>query len=233
MSLPASSTPSSFAATACVCSLLALGLALLVFEQTNGLEDWTFEAQRRQSIRQGRVRAPGVAVGEGSARQWHPWSADALSGRAGSSRIYIVDFIYTRCPGLCEGLGTQFRLMQRELQSQPGQLPISLLSISFDLANDTPEQLAAYAQRHGAQAELWRVTRPADERASQELLRALGIVAIEDGMGGYVHNSALHLIDENGYVRGIYDYGNWSAALQGASSLARQRTLELPVAVNQ
>lgn len=222
MSLTSSSAPSSFVATACVCAILSAALGTLIFEQTGGLEHWTFEAQRRQAIREALVSAPNIAVTEDGEIQWHPWSADATS-----EEVYIVDFIYTRCPGLCEGLGAQFRLMQRELQRDHAEaLPISLLSISFDLVHDTPEQLAAYAQRHGAQAEFWRVTRPADERAAKELLRALGIVAIEDGMGGYVHNSALHLIDQDGHVRGVYDYGNWNAALKGASRLARQRGVE-------
>jgi protein SCO1 len=194
--------------TACMCAVLAGGFAFAVFKQTSGLENWTFEAQRRQQAREGRMWAPPVALGE--------------SSDMGAGRVQIVDFIYTRCPGLCEGLGAQFRLMQRELQRQGEAVPVSLLSISFDLAGDTPERLAAYSQRHGADASVWRVTRPADRKEADRLLRALGIVAIEDGTGGFVHNSALHVIDQHGQVRGIFDYGNWQAALHGAERLARE-----------
>lgn len=206
---------SSFVATACVCAVLAGGFAFAVFEQTRGLENWTFETQRRQRAGEGRMWAPPIALGEKPGVQWVPWSKDG-----GSGRVYIVDFIYTRCPGLCEGLGAQFRLMQRELQHQHEAVPISLLSISFDLAGDTPEQLAAYSLRHRADASVWRVTRPTDQKQADRLLRALGIVAIEDGTGGFVHNSALHVMDQYGQVRGIYDYGNWQAALDEAALLA-------------
>ncbi|GFE84167.1 hypothetical protein GCM10011487_61670 [Steroidobacter agaridevorans] len=201
--------------TACVCAVLAGGFAFAVFEQTHGLENWTFETQRRQLAGDGRLWAPPIALGEKPDVGWVPWSTDADSGR-----VYIVDFIYTRCPGLCEGLGAQFRLMQRELQHQHEAVPVSLLSISFDLAGDTPEQLAAYSQRHGADASVWRVIRPADQKEADRLLRALGIVAIADGTGGFVHNSALHVLNQYGQVRGIYDYGNWQAALDGAERLA-------------
>lgn len=203
--------------TTCVCAVLAGAFVFAVFEQTSGLENWTFESQRREQAREGRMWASPVTLGESSDVRWLAWSKDANSGR-----IYIVDFIYTSCPGLCEGLGAQFRLMQRELQRQVETMPVSLLSVSFDLAGDTPEQLAAYSQRHGADASVWRVVRPADQREADRLLRTLGIVALEDGTGGFVHNSALHLIDQYGQVRGIYDYGNWQAALEGAGLQARE-----------
>lgn len=205
----------SFIPTLCICTVLAGGFAFAVFEQTHGLENWTFESQRRQLADEGRMWAPPVALRGVSDEQWCPWSGDAARGS-----VYIVDFIYTRCPGLCEGLGAQFRLMQRELQRRSS--PVSFLSISFDLAGDTPEQLAAYAQRHGADAGVWRVTRPIDQSDADRLLRALGIVAIEDGSGGFVHNSALHVIDRYGQVRGIYDYGDWQAAIEGADRIARK-----------
>lgn len=208
---------SSFVATACVCVALAGGFAFTVYEQTSGLENWTFETQRRQLVREGQMWAPRVTLGGTSDEQWHPWS-----GEAASQTVHIVDFIYTRCPGLCEALGAQFRLMQRELLRRPEASSVSLLSISFDLVGDTPEQLAAYSQRHGTDATVWRVTRPVDQNDADKLLRSLGIVAIEDGLGGFVHNSALHVIDQYGQVRGIYDYGNWPAALDGAERVASQ-----------
>lgn len=211
----------SFAATVCLCAVLGAGLPVIVFQETDGFEHWTFEAQRRQAVREGRMQAPSVALGDGVSMPWVPWSV-----RPASDSVYIVDFIYTRCPGLCEGLGGQFRLMQRELQRQHGDGPVSLLSISFDPTHDSPEQLSAYAQRHGADPALWHVTRLADAEATKELLEQLGIVAVEDGSGGFVHNSALHVIDRDGQVRGVYDYGSWNAALEGALRVAREHREE-------
>ena len=49
------------------------------------------------------------------------------------------------------------------------------------------------------------------------------VVAVPDGMGGFVHNGAIHLIDASGTVRGIYDLDQWPQALERALALAGAR----------
>jgi protein SCO1/2 len=95
------------------------------------------------------------------------------------------------------------------------------LSLSFDAANDRPGDLAAYAQRHHADARWWTVAVPASVDAAAELLERLRVVAIADGAGGYVHNGAIHLVDGRGTVRGIYDENQWREALHDARVLVR------------
>ncbi|MET0656834.1 MAG: SCO family protein [Steroidobacteraceae bacterium] len=185
-------------------------MAYVTFRDTGGLQHWTFEAQRRQDI--ARMVAPPIALQDQNSKQWQPWPG------AEPGAIHIVDFIYTRCPSTCQGLGAQFRLMQQELLRRPS--PVQLLSISFDPQHDTVDRINAYAHQYGANASWWRVAAPIDEADLRSLLRRFGVVAIDDGFGGYVHNSALHLIDHEGRVRGIYDYGDWKTALAEARRLA-------------
>ena len=205
-------TQSSFAGTVCVCALLAGGLAYIAFRDTGGLRHWTFEEQRRQSVSSAKMWAPRITLRDQNSAPWQPWP------RAELGTIYVVDFIYTRCSSFCQGLGAQFRLMQRELMRQPSS--VQLLSISFDPQHDTPGRITAYAHQYSANAAWWRVAAPTDESALKGLLRQIGVVAIDDGIGGYLHNSALHLIDQEGRGGGIYDYGDWKSALADARQLA-------------
>lgn len=207
-----SETRPSFVGTVCLCLLLAGGLGYIIVRDTGGLRHWTFEAQRRQSVKQAKLTVPAVTLRDQHSVPWQPWPG------ADPGTIYIVDFIYTRCPSFCQGLGAQFRQMQQDLMHQPS--PIRLVSISFDPRHDDASRIAEYVHRHGADAAWWRVTAPIDESALKSLLRRIGVVAIDDGSGGYVHNSALHLIDHSGQVRNIYDYGDWRSALADARRLA-------------
>ncbi|PTT84231.1 hypothetical protein DBR42_15225 [Pelomonas sp. HMWF004] len=58
--------------------------------------------------------------------------------------------------------------------------------------------------------------------ASAELLGTLGVVAVPDGFGGFVHNSGIHLVDRQGRVRQVFDYTDWQSALAAARQLAAQ-----------
>ena len=48
---------------------------------------------------------------------------------------------------------------------------------------------------------------------------ARGVVAVPDGFGGFVHNGAIHLIDADGTLRGIFDLDEWPQALERAIAL--------------
>jgi protein SCO1/2 len=49
--------------------------------------------------------------------------------------------------------------------------------------------------------------------ALRALLDTFGVVVIPDGMGGFVHNAAIHLVDEEGRLGAIYDLGEERAVL--------------------
>ena len=98
-----------------------------------------------------------------------------------------------------------------------------LVSIAFDRAHDTPAALQGYATAHQQEADLWQIGTPVNAAAQNELLQSLGVVAVPDGMGGFVHNGAIHLIDASGTVRGIYALDQWPQALERALILAGAR----------
>lgn len=64
-------------------------------------------------------------------------------------RIVAIQFIYTRCTLVCPVLGYQFASLQKALGERAGR-EVRLISISVDPLHDTPEKLAAWAERYGS-----------------------------------------------------------------------------------
>jgi protein SCO1/2 len=190
--------------TLLACALASAGTGAALAELTGGFEHWTFEERRRAHALQGRLVAPMLARADAPARE-----------------VRILDFIYTRCPTVCRVLGTEYQQMQQAILQTPDSA-VRLVSISFDVERDSEADLRAYAKTHQAQAPVWTVTAPATREDDQRLRRALGVVAIPDGMGGFVHNSALHLIDRDGRVLALYDYTQWRKALSHAQRLGQR-----------
>jgi protein SCO1/2 len=198
--------------TLLVCALLAAGFVAAVAGLSDGFSAWTFEDLRRARAARGELQVPAaLALRDSRGQVLRPWT----EGEPGAVRI--VDFIYTRCPSVCRALGSEFQQMQARLGEAPSP---ALLSVSFDIEQDDAGALAAYGALYKADPARWRVAAPRSAVERDTLLRALGVIAIPDGQGGFVHNAALHLIDGRGRLRAIYDYEAWPQALAHARSLA-------------
>lgn len=211
-------TPSRWC-SALLCLALGVVFAWGAWRQTGGFEVWTFEGQRQMQMAAGELRAPVVTLRHADGREAAaPWQADSAAPAA-----YLVDFIYTRCPGLCRALGSEYQQMQHQLivrgRHDPAYRHVQLLSVSFDVAHDGVPQLQHAATQWGAQEAHWRLAVPASEADSRSLLRGLGVVAIPDGAGGFVHNGDIHLLDRQGRLRGLFGFDEWPRALAAAREL--------------
>lgn len=176
--------------------VLTAGIAALDFE-TDGFRVVTSAGARQLAIERAPQMLPDARLVD---QDGTPFSLDAYRGRT-----VLVDFIYTRCPTICGVLGDDFANALRVLEATPSNAPVDLLSISFDLPNDDPQALRLYGQRFGAKAPHWRIAAPVDAQELAQLLRSFGVVAIPDGMGGFVHNDAVYVIDARARLAGILD----------------------------
>jgi protein SCO1 len=193
-----------------------LGLFLCAtFALTRGLEHWTFEELRRDDARQGRIAAPPIEIRTAGGETQALWTG------AERTPVYLLDFIYTRCPTLCQALGSEYAQMQAQLLAAPPDVAAPrLLSLSFDLERDRRDELAAYAKLHGADARVWTVAAPLTRAERDLLLTRLGVVVVPDGFGGYVHNGSILVVDGRGTVRGVFDVARWQDALAAARRIA-------------
>lgn len=222
-----------------MCLALAIGFGLAIFDFTNGLEVWVYEERRKAQLSKGTVRAADVRLlretdTEGNLQAdlrpvWQPQAGQAdLSVATGTraSDVYLVDFIYTRCPTVCRTLGSEFQQMQAAIKNEAlgtssgGHSKVKLVSVSFDVEHDRPPILKRYAASLAADPSIWSFVVPETRSQSSTLLRSLGVVVVPDGMGGYVHNGSIHLIDGRGVLRGLYEFDQWEQALSHAKELA-------------
>jgi protein SCO1/2 len=183
---------------------------------TEGFQVWTAEGARRLTVIDRPVPAPAaVLAGPGmTGRSLPVWLA-------GTGRVTIVDFIYTRCPTVCTALGSGFQRLQRAIATNPGD-GLRLLSISFDPPRDDYASLQQYALQWQADPRYWRIVTVPDAGELQRLLGAFQVVVISDGLGGYEHNGALLIVDERARLVRIFDDTELDAALAFARSIARR-----------
>ena len=116
-----------------------------------------------------------------------------------------MEFFYTSCPAICGILASQFQAALDDLVERPRDREILLLSVSFDPDRDTVTELADYAARLGDDGRIWRIARVNNPGELRGLLDAFGVVVLPDGVGGFVHNAAIYLIDAEGRLAGVYD----------------------------
>ena len=194
--------------------VLCLGLVALFVATENGTA-YTTETQRRSAVARAPVQVPNFLVFDASGE------AQTLKQLLQQDeRVWIVDFVYTRCASICLALGTVFQQLQEQILAQDLQDRVGLLSISFDPENDNPTALNDYARRMRMQSDVWQLVtlqRPADRR---QLLDSFGIMVVPAPLGEFEHNAALHLVTADGRLVQILDLTAGKQALSAAAALA-------------
>lgn len=196
---------------ALIAGVVAAGAGLLWWG-TDGLTIFTAETARREAVAAAPRTLPEVTL-ESDAGQ--TTSLTALSGR-----VLLVNFIYTRCPTICSVQGSDFEQARTAIVDQGLAGDIALVSISFDPEHDGPEELDFYASRFGGVDDNWHFFRAPSATETAVLLEAAEVIVLPDGFGGFVHNSAIHVIDREGRLVRILDDDAWREALELARDMA-------------
>jgi len=194
--------------------VLLAGLAA-IFHATAGGTAFTTETLRRNQVAQAAVPVPDFQVVDSSGRV-----QGLRELLAGDGRVWIVDFVYTRCQTLCLALGTVFQQLQDQIEAQGLQGQVGLLSISFDPLQDQPPALAEYAVRMRMQADVWQLVSLRSESDRRRLLDSFGIMVVPAPLGEFEHNAALHLVTPQGQLVRILGIDEAPRALALAAKLA-------------
>ncbi len=125
----------------------------------------------------------------------HTGAAFDSSGLNG--KVWVADFMFTTCPGPCPRMTSQMHQVQMALEGQG----IQLVSFTVDPDHDTPEALAAYAQKFKASPGVWHFLTgaKADLNHMAKDVFKLGVVD-----GSLEHSTRFVLIDRSGQMRGYY-----------------------------
>lgn len=113
-------------------------------------------------------------------------------------KVWIADFIFTRCPGPCPRMSSRMTSLQRDLSGNDG---LRLVSITVDPDFDTQAVLAKYAAQYQAEEGRWFFL-TGDKTAIHQLAKSGFLVGGVDDVT--LHTTRFVLIDRQGRVRGYY-----------------------------
>ena len=113
-----------------------------------------------------------------------------------AERIWIANFMFTRCPGKCP-------LMNRQMSQLQEKLPANILLVSFtvDPQQDTPQILSEYAKNYHPQAGRWFFL-TGEKEILDHLLESFHMSPLDDPN---LHSLKLVLIDQWAQIRGYYE----------------------------
>lgn len=132
---------------------------------------------------------------------------DAKGTRVDSSQLrgkpLVISLIYTSCSHVCPMLTQRLRQAVEEAQGLIGADRFSVITVGFDVRNDTPMRMAAFARAQGVDLPNWRFL-SGDETSIAALAGDLGFTYTASG-GGYLHVSQTTIVDRDGRVyRQVY-----------------------------
>jgi cytochrome oxidase Cu insertion factor (SCO1/SenC/PrrC family) len=142
-----------------------------------------------------------------------PFSLTERSGRTVTNhdlegKIWVADFIFTTCPGPCPTISANMAQLQKRLAGDPR---VQLVSFTVDPEDDTPDVLAAYANRFAADPRRWWfLTGP--EKPVYDLIQNGFLQSVQDNHGKQLapgeflvtHSTYMVLVDAQGVLRGFY-----------------------------
>ncbi len=120
-------------------------------------------------------------------------------------KIYVADFFFTSCPGICGKLTKNMRNLQ---EAYINDNDIMLLSHSVMPWKDTIELLKLYEEENEINGEKWNlVTGNKDDLYN---IARKGYFADEDfnktqDENEFIHTENFILVDSKGYIRGVYN----------------------------
>ncbi|MDP4613595.1 MAG: SCO family protein [Limnohabitans sp.] len=194
--------------------VLALGLIVLLQATAQG-NAFTTETLRRTEVANTPSLVPELSVYDADGNQ-----STLRQLLADGDKVWIVDFVYTRCQTICTTLGTVFQQLQHQIQLRRLDDKLGLLSVSFDPAHDTPDALGIYRDRMRMDPAIWRIVTLSSPLDRRQLLDAFGIIVITAPLGEFEHNAALHLVGGAGRLFRIVDYDDATVALDIALATA-------------
>lgn len=128
---------------------------------------------------------------------------EALKGK-----IWVADFIFTRCAGPCPMISRKMVDLQAALQKATN---VKLVTFTVDPEYDNPERLSVYADEFGADKEKWLFLTTGSKPKMWDLaMKGFGLAAGEDtvratGQKVIYHEERFMVVDGAGNIRGYFD----------------------------
>ncbi|MFK8009505.1 MAG: SCO family protein [Saprospiraceae bacterium] len=139
---------------------------------------------------------------------------EMISEKTFEGKIYITDFFFTICPGICPKLTKNMGTLQEAFLEHDD---ILLLSHSVTPEMDSVSVLKKYADEHGVISQKWHLA-TGNQKDIYKLGRKDYFVEEDLGMekeeDEFLHTENFVLIDKNKHIRGIYNGLNTASVNQ-------------------
>ena len=130
-----------------------------------------------------------------------------VTNKSYAHKIWITEFFFATCPTICPIMNVQMTNLTKEVHTMNMEGQVQFLSFSIDPIKDTPEALKKYKGLHCRDCKNWDFL-----TGDEEFTHRLGIESFkvfsgreEEAAGGYAHSGAFSMVDQNGYLRGVYN----------------------------
>tara|TARA_R110000737_G_C14501323_1_gene472008 strand:- start:152 stop:826 length:675 start_codon:yes stop_codon:yes gene_type:complete len=139
---------------------------------------------------------------------------DTLTQKYFENKIYITDFFFTSCPGICLKMTNNMTKVQEAFIHNP---EVSILSHSVTPSIDSVSVLKTYADKNGIIDSKWHLV-TGDKTEIYNLGRNQYFVendlGIPKDITDFLHTENFLLIDKNKHIRGIYNGLNRASIAQ-------------------
>lgn len=132
-------------------------------------------------------------------------SGEVINEESFSDKIYVVDFFFTTCPGICPKMTKNMSIVQEAFKDDGDVL---IMSHSVTPEYDSVSVLRKYADEKGVIDSKWHLV-TGERKVIYDLGRNyyfveenLGLQKSEDD---FLHTENFVLVDENRHIRGIYN----------------------------
>lgn len=130
------------------------------------------------------------------------------------NKIYVADFFFTTCPGICPKMTHNMRAVQEAFRKNDD---VMIISYSVTPEKDSVAVLKNYAVEKGVDAKKWNLL-----TGNRQEIYNLGRQAyfVEEDLGtekdddDFLHTENFVLIDKNKHIRGIYNGLNKTSVAQ-------------------
>ncbi len=139
---------------------------------------------------------------------------DTISQDTFDDKIYVTDFFFTSCPGICLKMTGNMTKVQEAFKDDPDVL---LLSHSVTPSIDSVSVLKDYAEDHGVIDNKWHLV-TGDKTEIYNLGRSQYFVENDLGVpkdiNDFLHTENFLLVDKKKHIRGIYNGLNRASIAQ-------------------
>jgi len=121
-------------------------------------------------------------------------------------KVWVADFIFTRCAGTCPMLSSHMRQLAKQWQ---GNGLLRLVTFTVDPDYDKVPVMAQYAQEFGADPTQWTFLTGKKKDLYAMIREGFKLSAAPDPQAipgfEFIHTVRMVLVDGQGKIRGLYD----------------------------